>query len=347
VFLLSFTLKNNSQETVAKPKIRRKMSYKVTEYVLNSDLRKLSAREICVLHCLAFHAQKDGTYAYPSMQTIATQSGLKNRQVAQRYIRRLQKKGIIEKTGETSGQFSTGIYRFLMAGANKAIDGVQPPAVAGTEPQGATVEHLRCNRTDHRGATASEGWRNRGVLEVQPPAVAQKVLKVFKREEKGSKGQMPRPLASIENPGGNQSIGDEPLQEILSWIAKHTDCRVPLSRKQIPEIRRLVGLYGKLDFKAGFDKFWENFLESKPQKTAYAAADFVETGEQFVLYARRSRIDRETERSQMEQEIEQIRTREARERAEREAREAEEVPDPLFDELRGISKPEQKVAVNG
>jgi hypothetical protein len=43
----------------------------------------------------------------------------------------------------------------------------------------------------------------------------------------------------------------------------------------------------------GFAQFWNTFLPDKPHKKAYAAADFIATGETFVRVIRQNRLDHE------------------------------------------------------
>jgi hypothetical protein len=76
------------------------MSWELTRFVLT--LRNLTPTEKAVAHSLACHAPKHGT-AYPSMATIALESGLSNRTAAQKVVRRLEIKGIISPTTSKKG----------------------------------------------------------------------------------------------------------------------------------------------------------------------------------------------------------------------------------------------------
>lgn len=76
------------------------MSWELTRFVLN--LRNLTPTEKAVAHSLAYHAPKNGS-AYPSMETIASQSGLGNRTAAQKVVRRLEAKSIISATSSKKG----------------------------------------------------------------------------------------------------------------------------------------------------------------------------------------------------------------------------------------------------
>ena len=70
------------------------MSWELTRFVL--DLQNLTPTEKAVAHCLACHAPKHGT-AYPSMETIAREAGVRRRG-AQKIVRRLEAKGVISPT---------------------------------------------------------------------------------------------------------------------------------------------------------------------------------------------------------------------------------------------------------
>ena len=76
------------------------MSWELTKLVLSR--RDLTPTEKAVAHCLAFHAPRNGT-AYPSMTTIAEESGLADRQSAQKVVRRLEKKGVVYPVGSKKG----------------------------------------------------------------------------------------------------------------------------------------------------------------------------------------------------------------------------------------------------
>src|ERR1039457_2404145 len=86
------------------------MSWELTRFVLS--LRNLTPTEKAVAHCLACHAPKHGT-AYPSMATIARESGLGNRTAAQKVVRRLEVKGIISPTtSKKGGRKNSTHYQF-------------------------------------------------------------------------------------------------------------------------------------------------------------------------------------------------------------------------------------------
>ena len=80
----------------------------ITKFVL--DLRGLTTSEKAVALSIAFHADADGANSDPSMSTIATESGYKNRQNARRVVRRLEAKGVI--VAECRDQIT--MYRFNM-----------------------------------------------------------------------------------------------------------------------------------------------------------------------------------------------------------------------------------------
>jgi hypothetical protein len=63
------------------------MSFQATKFILG--LTDLTPSEKAVAHTLAYHANKDGENSYPSMETIARESGFKSRRSAQRVVRQL------------------------------------------------------------------------------------------------------------------------------------------------------------------------------------------------------------------------------------------------------------------
>src|SRR5579884_869579 len=95
------------------------MSWKLTRLVLERS--DLNPTEKAVAHCLAFHAPEKGD-AYPSMDTIALESGLSCRQAAQRVVRRLEAKGVITPTStKRGGKRKTTHYRFANSNPPVAV----------------------------------------------------------------------------------------------------------------------------------------------------------------------------------------------------------------------------------
>jgi hypothetical protein len=88
------------------------MSFQATRFILG--LTDLNSSQKAVAHTLAYHANKYGGNSYPSMETIARESGLQSRRSAQRVVRQLEKKRIIvamtAKTGGR-GQDKATVYR--------------------------------------------------------------------------------------------------------------------------------------------------------------------------------------------------------------------------------------------
>src|SRR5690348_10694726 len=112
------------------------MSWELTKLV--PSRRDLDPTERSVAHCLAFHAPRNGT-AYPSMTTIAQESGLADRQSAQRVVRRLEKKGVVfAVSSKRGGRNNPTRYRF---GSNKSIP---PDAVSAVKciPEGSESASL-------------------------------------------------------------------------------------------------------------------------------------------------------------------------------------------------------------
>jgi hypothetical protein len=105
------------------------MSVHVTSWALRHSKSRLGDR--LVLLVLADHAKDDGTYAWPSVPTIATQSNLSDRQV-QRCLQNLVELGEIELQGKSK----SGTHIYAVAGfiAHERGDNLSPPA----EPLGVT-----------------------------------------------------------------------------------------------------------------------------------------------------------------------------------------------------------------
>lgn len=88
------------------------MSFQATRFILG--LTDLSSSQKAVAHTLAYHAGKYGENSYPSMDTIARESGLQSRRSAQRIVRQLEKKRIITATTPKTGgrgQDKATVYR--------------------------------------------------------------------------------------------------------------------------------------------------------------------------------------------------------------------------------------------
>jgi hypothetical protein len=88
------------------------VSFQATRFILG--LTDLNSSQKAVAHTLAYHANKDGGNSYPSMETIARESGLQSRRSAQRIVRQLEKKRIIVATTPKTGgrgQDKATVYR--------------------------------------------------------------------------------------------------------------------------------------------------------------------------------------------------------------------------------------------
>lgn len=85
------------------------MSVHVTSWVLRNSEAHLGDR--LVLLALADHAKDDGTYAWPSVETIAREAHLSSRQV-RRCLRNLEESGSITQTG--TSRAGTHIYTVNM-----------------------------------------------------------------------------------------------------------------------------------------------------------------------------------------------------------------------------------------
>ena len=79
------------------------MSFQATRFIVG--LTDLNSSQKSVAHTLAYHANRDGGNSYPSMETIARESGLQSRRSAQRVVRQLEKKEVIVAvTAKTGGR---------------------------------------------------------------------------------------------------------------------------------------------------------------------------------------------------------------------------------------------------
>jgi len=122
------------------------VSYHITQFVL--ALTGLTPAEKSVLHSLAYHADKDGGNAYPSMTTIALEAGLSCRQTAQRIVWRMEKKGVIfAESNKRGGRRVTTRYRFNLEYCNPgesatldvAVSETATPEVAVSAEESATL----------------------------------------------------------------------------------------------------------------------------------------------------------------------------------------------------------------
>lgn len=86
-----------------------------------------------VLLSLADHAKHDGTYAWPSVETIANQARL-SRRATQSALRKLEDEGHILKRGVSAA--GTTIYDVVMGGADTAPGGCSPRPGGAQNPTG-------------------------------------------------------------------------------------------------------------------------------------------------------------------------------------------------------------------
>ena len=89
------------------------MSVHVISWVLEHSTAQLGNRLVLIV--LADHAKKDGTAAWPSVDTIAHEARMSRRQV-QRCLRELAAEGHIEATGKT--RRGVTVYSVKMTGAS-------------------------------------------------------------------------------------------------------------------------------------------------------------------------------------------------------------------------------------
>jgi hypothetical protein len=119
------------------------VSYVITKFIL--DLAGLTPAEKAVAHSLAYHAHADGAEAFPSMATIAAESGLTRRN-AQRNVRRLEQKGVIlAETPKSGGRWKATHYRFLL-GNSVASDALSGKETASLETRNSVDRDMKQRR---------------------------------------------------------------------------------------------------------------------------------------------------------------------------------------------------------
>jgi hypothetical protein len=131
------------------------MSFQATRFILG--LTDLTPSEKAVAHTLAYHANKLGENSYPSMETIARESGLQSRRSAQRVVRQLEKKRIIVATTAKTGgrgRNKATVYR-LDLDYKSAVN--SDTTVALSDQQTATPQSLftaeKQRPREHKSAT--------------------------------------------------------------------------------------------------------------------------------------------------------------------------------------------------
>jgi Helix-turn-helix domain len=113
------------------------MSIKVVRFVL--ERRDLTAPQKAVAFAMAWHAHEDGSGCYPSMDTLARESGYKSRRGVQLVVRSLEKKGLIAALegyskgglGKALGKATTR-YSFLLDGSAPENASSQAPVNCST-----------------------------------------------------------------------------------------------------------------------------------------------------------------------------------------------------------------------
>jgi len=143
------------------------MSWELTKLVLS--LPDLDPTERAVAHCLAFHAPRNGC-AYPSMTTIAVESGLADRQSAQRVVRRLEKKGIVfPVSSKRGGRNNPTRYQFS---SKKSIptDAVSTGKCIPEDPESASLESGKCIPPDARDSIRQKRETSEAALTPDFPA---------------------------------------------------------------------------------------------------------------------------------------------------------------------------------
>lgn len=86
------------------------MSWQATKRII--EWRGLTATEKAVAHVFGYHADHDCRNSFPSMETVAAESGLKDVRWVKRIVRRLEQLGVLTaETEKTGGKSITTRYR--------------------------------------------------------------------------------------------------------------------------------------------------------------------------------------------------------------------------------------------
>ena len=167
------------------------MSFRLTELVL--QLKNLTPVEKAVAHVLAFYSPENGE-AYPSMETIALESGMGSRRAAIRVVRRLEAKGVISATAsKKGGRNNPTHYRFNLVNSDPGVT----LSGAGNSDPGRPNSGERVTldaRNSDRGVTRKEVKEvvasketaaaiSRNQMEAELTAAWDHYLDVFNKEE--------------------------------------------------------------------------------------------------------------------------------------------------------------------
>lgn len=277
------------------------MSYQATKFVLKCE--GLSRSERAVAHCLAYHADADGANAFPSMDTITREAGFRYRQSAQKVVRRLEQKGLIEAvTAKTGGKGVTTVYRFNLE--------YRIQADALSNPQTASVGLPNCIRMDsEKGDTASVRLPN------CIRADARKVLKGIKEKSKREKRAQTF-LSNSKQSGQGKTCPEGERRELANeyfiWLIRTFD--LILTAKQKAAIEKAI-VSVSCDSKLLKDATARNLNGLNPQNSFDRAGEKLAVNLPLVIEANRREAEQQrTDAENLERLKERIQHEAAQER---------------------------------
>lgn len=150
------------------------MSVHAIAYVLEHSEATLGARLVMIV--LADHAQKDGTRAFPSVETIARDARLSER-AARAALRRLEESGEIVRTG--TSKYGTNVYRIAGMQGGEVTSGGEDDDARGGKFATETVSPTSPDPSSNPSSNPSE--------EIAPgapsplfPGAAEEVLEFYR-----------------------------------------------------------------------------------------------------------------------------------------------------------------------
>jgi hypothetical protein len=174
------------------------VSVHVTSYILRHSEARLGDR--LVLLALGDHAHHDGTNAYASVEKLALEARLSERQV-QRCLRRLETAGHIEPTGVA--QHGQIVYRVIMGRQN-----VTPDKMAGATTVTESVSDLSPKPSkEPSGRTSDEVLRVSEALETHIKEVTGKGKKLTQAD-----------LKTIDRMGRLDGVNLDEVVRFLHWL---------------------------------------------------------------------------------------------------------------------------------
>jgi hypothetical protein len=202
------------------------MSVKATNFV--RSLRGLTQSEKLVAFVLADHDSHKGSGAYPSMQTVAHESGLKDRETASRITSRLVSASLLLTDSRSKGgRGKTTIYRFNYSLEN-CDSRITVCTLKNVTPQSqlqqltVTEQAINCDCGDA----------------VSPETVTQKPETVTLQSHEGVEGFKRR-----EKKGKAPALSSERIEELAEYVvevASEGDSRANFRSKDIEAVKKAI-----------------------------------------------------------------------------------------------------------